>query len=180
MGKKVAEYARELADREAIRECIARAARGGDRIDRDLMQDTIWPDATDDHGGPFAGNRLELIDQQMIPILRSITRTSHMIGNMLIEIDGDRANVETYMLGSHDLQDLDEPKNVILGARYLDTLEKRDDEWRILKRVLINDWCLNIPSSGEWAQARWGWRFDGGRKPDDPSYAAFRAGENKT
>jgi hypothetical protein len=39
-----------LLDREAIRDCIARLARGEDRRDARLIAGSFWPDATIDLG----------------------------------------------------------------------------------------------------------------------------------
>ena len=52
----------QLADREAIRECALRYARGVDRLDADLMKSAYWPDATDDHGR-FVGNGWEFAER---------------------------------------------------------------------------------------------------------------------
>ena len=46
----------ELLDREAIRDCIARYARGVDRFDRELILSAFHPDAIDEHG-KFVGTR---------------------------------------------------------------------------------------------------------------------------
>ena len=40
----------QLADREAIRECVLRYSRGVDRLDVEQMKSAYWPEATDDHG----------------------------------------------------------------------------------------------------------------------------------
>ena len=45
----------ELADREAIRECLYRYSRGVDRLDADMLRTAYWPDCIDDHMG-FVGN----------------------------------------------------------------------------------------------------------------------------
>ena len=45
----------ELADREAIRECLYRYSRGVDRLDADMVRSAYWPDCTDNHMG-FCGN----------------------------------------------------------------------------------------------------------------------------
>ena len=45
----------ELADREAIRECLYRYSRGVDRLDADMLRSAYWPDAVDNHLS-FTGN----------------------------------------------------------------------------------------------------------------------------
>ena len=46
----VTEELRALLDREKIRECIARLARGEDRRDAELITASCWPDSTTDYG----------------------------------------------------------------------------------------------------------------------------------
>lgn len=50
--KSVSSLAAEPADREAIRHCLAQYCCGIDRRDFDLVEETFWPDATDDHDVP--------------------------------------------------------------------------------------------------------------------------------
>src|SRR3546814_11138368 len=49
MRKSISEIRDELADREAIRDCIIRYARGIDRIDEEELDSVYWDNATDDH-----------------------------------------------------------------------------------------------------------------------------------
>jgi hypothetical protein len=57
----------------------------------------------------------------------------HNITNHTCEIDGDTAHCETYVIGAM----LPRPKPgraTFVSGRYLDRLERRDGEWRILVR----------------------------------------------
>ena len=51
----------ELWDREAIRDCLHRYARGVDRFDRELILSAFHPDALDEHG-KFVGTPDEFVD----------------------------------------------------------------------------------------------------------------------
>ncbi|MEJ2408813.1 MAG: nuclear transport factor 2 family protein [Novosphingobium sp.] len=55
MTTKVTRIIEELTDREAIRECLYRYARGVDRLDADMVRSAYRPDCIDEHMG-FAGN----------------------------------------------------------------------------------------------------------------------------
>src|SRR5579862_6261166 len=46
----ITEDLRGLLDRERIRDCIARLARGEDRRDATLISASYWPDSTSDYG----------------------------------------------------------------------------------------------------------------------------------
>ena len=90
--------------------------------------------------------RLLLLDQRgtgrSTPVthetLQRFETTMHFLGNVLIELDGDAAAVETYCVAYHRLvgQDVDS----IAGLRYVDRLERRDDVWRIADRQIVVEW----------------------------------------
>ena len=46
----MADALQQLIDRQEIRDCMARYARGVDRNDWEAVRDTYHPDAYDDHG----------------------------------------------------------------------------------------------------------------------------------
>lgn len=160
----------ELADREAIRECLYRYCRGVDRLDADMVRSAYWPDCIDHHL-EFTGNAEEFIAWSF-PIMGSMDQTQHMIANVLIAIDGDRADVESYFYGYHRVNLPDGKADVIGAGRYLDTFEKRGDEWRILRRMVMTDWFRQYPDSADWEAGMLGLKAPmGGRFPDDESYS---------
>ena len=164
----------ELADREAIRNCLIRYCRGADRGDEELLRSAYWPGAIDDHV-MFVGTA-----EEFIPFaLRSpetMDQTAHLIGNILIEMDGNAAaNTETYLQAFHRLKGDSAPRDVIVGGRYVDRFEKREDEWRIASRVVIIDWFREYPDSGDWSGKPLGMDTKpGARKPDDRSYKLMK------
>ncbi|WP_052223335.1 nuclear transport factor 2 family protein [Novosphingobium malaysiense] len=170
MSTKVTRIAEELADREAIRECLYRYSRGVDRLDADMVRSAYWPDCIDEHMG-FSGNTEEFI-AWAFPIMGGMDQTMHMIGNVLTSIRGNQADVESYFYGIHRINLPDGGKSDVIGAgRYLDRFEKRDDEWRIAKRLVVTDWFRQYPDSADWSQGMLGIMVDpGGRFPDDDSY----------
>jgi hypothetical protein len=172
MGRKVAEFAGEAADREAIRDCLTRYSRGADRIDRQVMLDAFWPDATDNHGGIFAGSAADLIEY-VLPVLQGLEHTTHFLGNMLIEIDGERARCETYVLAIYAQRQQAALTHIVVGGRYLDQMHKRADEWRILRRELVIDWFKAIAEPPTAGQAPVTYAVRGARRPSDPSYELF-------
>jgi hypothetical protein len=38
----------------------------------------------------------------------------------------------------------------VMGGRYVDKLEKRGEEWRIIRRTVVMDWNQNFPSTSIW------------------------------
>jgi hypothetical protein len=170
MIKTVTQLKDELADREAIRDCLYRYARAIDRSDADLLRTVYWPDATDAHLD-FSGNVEELI-KWVFPKLRGITHV-HFMTNILIQLDGARAAVECYYYyGAFGVQIEGAARDSITGGRYLDRFERRSDEWRIAERLVITDWFREFPDSADWSVGPFGMPNipRGGVHPDDQSY----------
>jgi hypothetical protein len=144
-----------VADRLQIQDVLYRWCRAVDRLDTQAMLDVFWPGTIDSHGpyiGPVEG-LVEWIRERHKPIAVS----SHFIGNLLIEFAGDdHALVETYVRtiqqypphAKGQLAQLtggasgDErlPMDMFTSSRYLDRMERRNGEWRISRRDLIQDW----------------------------------------
>jgi hypothetical protein len=95
-----------------------------------------------------------------------------MIGNVLMTIDGDRADVESYFYGFQRMTGEDGVKfDVVAGGRYVDTMEKRGDEWRIFRRMVVTDWYRKYDDSADWSNGMLGFDIQpGGRYPNDDSY----------
>jgi len=167
---------REYLDREAIRDVLYRYAHGIDRCDPELLQTVYWPEGIDDHGD-FVGTRDEFI-AWVVPSLKSALSVSqHLLGNILIRIDGDYAHVESYFQA---YQRMESPggkpaEDLVIGGRYTDRMQKRGKEWRVLHRVVIYDYFREYPDSGNWAKAQYvtAQRVLGLRNPDDATCPLF-------
>ncbi len=145
--------ARRLAnwcDGQEIRDVIARYCRGIDRRQFDLVRSCYHSDATDDHGD-FRGGVDGFIEHLRVT-LAHWESTTHFLGNVLVEVDGDRARAESYALAFHRIAArADKPERDLVGAiRYVDDFERRDGVWRIADRVCVLDWSRTdpVPASG--------------------------------
>jgi hypothetical protein len=147
MTRTVAQIRDEMADREAIRDCLMRYCRGIDRMDAEVLASAYWPGAMDHHTG-FTGT-VEQFIAWALPRLAAMEQAMHMIGNVLIRIEGDSAKVESY-LWSVSVLPGEAPRQVMVCGRYLDKFEKRDDEWRIAERLVVHDWFQEAPATGDW------------------------------
>ncbi|MCW3843595.1 nuclear transport factor 2 family protein, partial [Micromonospora yasonensis] len=99
--------AAELADRQHIHEVVLRYCRGIDRLDLDLVRSAYHPDGVDHHTG-FDGPVDEFL-AWVEPLLRRLTGTTHIVGNHLVELHGDRAVAETYGTAVHWGEPADDP-----------------------------------------------------------------------
>lgn len=143
MIKTVSQIRDELADREAIRDVVLRYCRASDRVDEELLRSVYWPDARDDHL-EFSGGVEEFIDYS-VPVLTAMRYNMHTVGNILIAINGDKADVESYFIGYHSVPNEEGVRtDTFAGGRYIDNFEKRGDEWRIKKRLVTVEWFREL------------------------------------
>lgn len=160
----------ELAAHEAIRQTLARYCRGVDRGDVALLQSVYHDGATDNHGA-FNGPAAEFAPLLVQSMDESPITGQHHITNVLIELDGTAAKVESYYVAWHPVPVGDSWGFAVVGGRYLDDFEDRDGQWRIVRRDVLMDWSNEPVSAADWAGAQ---MFPaGGRRDDDPSASFF-------
>jgi hypothetical protein len=154
-----------LLDKQEIHELVLQYCRGIDRFDRAAVAACFHPDATDVHGS-FTGTISEFIDWAF-RLLERYDSTMHLVANQLITLSGDRAVTETYGIAYHRSSDPDPRRNLTVGFRYIDLMERRDDQvWRIAERVATTEW-VTAPADGN----QWPIPADsaiGVRGPEDP------------
>lgn len=161
---------RRLLDIEAIKEVVLRYCRGIDRLDLDLVRSCYHPDATDTHGA-FTGS----VDDYLMWVEGLLARydaTFHMIGNHLVDFApptsagaADVAVSEAYGVAHHRSADPDPRRNLTVGFRFIDRMERRDGAWRIARRVATTEWVRSNPSTDRWPLPDTGL---GRRGPGDP------------
>jgi hypothetical protein len=144
-------------DREAVRDCVARLARGEDRRDADLISAAFWPDATADYG-VFQGDFPAYL-AWVVPGADAIKDTQHVLGQSFVELAGDRARAETHVISYHRVDMGEGDRDTCIGGRYLDVLEKRGGEWRIASRTMLYDWYQDWGAAIDWNQGVMGLPF---------------------
>jgi hypothetical protein len=128
----------ELADRQAINDCLMTYSRGIDRLDRELLISVYHEDAIDDHG-VFVGNREEFADWAIAMHTATHLSHQHCIFNFTCDLHGNVAHTETYYMFV-GMNQTGTPM-AMSGGRYIDRLEKRDGRWAIAARVCVRDWA---------------------------------------
>lgn len=145
----------ELLDRQAITDLIYNYCRGVDRCDRELLDTVFWPDATVDHP-PFKGSAKDFCDGA-IALTSMLSAALHQVGNLLIEIDGDKAYTESLFTGYHRLPKGPTPpgflaetvfrhhraevdEDVFMGGRYIKWCERRNGVWKISHHIGFLEW----------------------------------------
>ncbi|MBU1360110.1 MAG: nuclear transport factor 2 family protein [Gammaproteobacteria bacterium] len=164
----------DLLDREAIRECLYRYCRGIDRADEAALRSTYWEDATDCHGA-YQGSASGFIEQALTKLRRGGRRV-HQISNVLIDLRGDHAAVESAFLALQSSADAPTLATLLAG-RYLDRFERRGSEWRVAARTVVYDWidARERPEMTQDDAALFGQRQPTGQAaPHDALYALLR------
>jgi hypothetical protein len=160
----------EMLDREMIRDVVMRYSRAVDRRDFEALRQVYWPEAIDDHGaynGPVA-EFFDWVDQRT----RNWDRTVHNICQIIVDLKGAEAGVETYFMAYHKKPRPDGGWfDELVGGRYVDRMVKRNGEWRILHRIVLFEWFRHFSDSFEFEESPWRNARRGARKPDDVIYS---------
>lgn len=133
------QYVAELWAKQQIREALLRYLRGIDRCDAELIRSAFHPDAIDEHAGSV-WTGLDVGEKIVASVRKNFQGTLHVMGNQLIELDGEVAHSETYMVCY--LHGADDAGEYILTRpiRYIDQFELRQGEWKVIFRRTIREW----------------------------------------
>jgi hypothetical protein len=164
--KKLKSTVQYLKDRQDIFDCVQRESRARDRQDADMISSCWWQDGVDEHG-PNVTRAHEYAARANKEHAAFFNVTSHNITNHLCEIDGDTAYCESYVIGG--LFWLNGKTTTIAFGRYIDQLERRNDQWRIVTRRCTIEMTADTDATWVYSQAVKGFLKALWSK-DDPSY----------
>lgn len=127
-----------LRDRELIKDIYARYAYAVDSVDGDLLRTVFHPDCV------VVGTMEEgSVDDYIDGLLESLPAyeiTMHFKGNQYVDLSGDKAFVETWVVAYH-VEPADSPiDKLVLALRYQDDLVRVGDDWQIIRRVATRQW----------------------------------------
>lgn len=127
-----------LRDRRLIADLYDRYAYGVDSLDMALVRSVFDPGCvivgTMEQGG--LDDYLEGIEQG----LAAYHATMHFKGNQYIALEGDRAFVETWVVGYHMEAPGSPLDHLKLGLRYKDEVARRGQDWKITRREAVLQW----------------------------------------
>lgn len=164
----------DAADERAIHEVLTRYARAVDRVDWDTVLTCFFPDAHLDYG-QVRGSPSDFVGFASTGLAPMVT-TQHILHQVRIELDGDRAGVETYVTAFHRMPIPGDGggdgglADMSVGARYADRFERRAGEWRIARRSMIYDWTRIDPVGAVLEDPT---LVVGRRDGDDPSWSVM-------
>jgi hypothetical protein len=164
-----------LLDKQAIHEVLALYLRGCDRADVSLVAAAYHDDGWEDHGGTFNGPATDWV-ASLRERLPQAGLMNHLMTNLVIELDGDRALSECYILTFSRVAAADPPFDSMTLTRAIDRFERRDGRWKIKHRTLVWESNRELPLTETWARGAIAADSSilrrGGKKPADALYTA--------
>jgi len=157
----------QLADRLAIQDVLHLHCRGLDRLDKATIQCAYWPQAEVDYGS-YKGSAHVFAELVVGALGQSYELTRHSISNTLISFSGAVARSESSVHAAHLLPGAQE--EMLFYGRYLDRLEKRQGQWKILHRQVVMDWSKRLPVQDERSGEAFAALAKGGHLATDPLY----------
>lgn len=130
------EHMDRTRDERDIERALIAFARAMDYHDWDAMSEILSADAVGDFGtGPLQGS--DTIIAMIRGFLDNCGATQHLIGNVLVDIDGDLATSHAYVQDLHLSRSNPELTFHTLGD-YHDRWERREGRWRLVERIKDN------------------------------------------
>jgi hypothetical protein len=147
--------------------------RAIDRGDVATLRASYLPGATEEHGGLYSGPAQGYIDtiEQALRHPRAVG--THALSNVLIELDGDQAVSEHYVLAMARAKVDGVVGDSLVATRIIDDLERVDGRWGIRRRRLRFDWAHDLgPRPDLWLFGRRdpATLLHSQKFPDDPVY----------
>jgi ketosteroid isomerase-like protein len=163
----------EMIDEFQLRKLVHAYCRAVDRGDIAALRDLYHHDAVDAHGG-FSTGSIEQFFEQLVAARPYIRTMQHNITTVNFAIAGHAAEGEIYTIAFHTLAGKERDIDVVVGGRYLDKYEKRDDVWKLIERTIVTDWArVTDPSSMDMSHSITKDTLKGTLDGTDPSYQFF-------
>lgn len=162
----------EMLDHHEIRKTLYEYCHGLDHMDQTRMASVYAEDSWDEHG-PFKSTG-QAFAQNVLQVMKDGASAidTHMLGQSLIQVNGDEAGADTYFLATSIKREEDGSEVILqLSGRYVDTFVREDGRWKVKRRICVRDWGVSLPIIEDWTrnmgfvQAR--------RSQEDPSYAVL-------
>ena len=138
-----------------------------------LIRGAYWPEAEVDYGS-YKGNAHIFAELVVGALGQQYELTRHALSNTLVEINGDSARSETCVHAGHLLIGAEE--ELLFYGRYLDRLEKREGQWKMIHRQVVMDWSKRHPVQDERDSEAFGDLAKGAHCDTDPLYTFLKTG----
>ncbi|CAN5438170.1 hypothetical protein BH10PSE12_BH10PSE12_32790 [soil metagenome] len=163
-----------VISRQQIADLTMAYCRGVDRADEALLKSIFHEDSVV-VSGAFNGNGQQFA-AEICGIVRAVfDQTFHSIANQWIEVTGDTAVGETYVIAVSTMTDPQEGKSEMLsGGRYLDRFVRRAGAWKFAERTFVSDWSRIDRTTRQMDEGMYAaLDLHGKQGPDDPVYSMW-------
>ncbi len=129
--------AQYLADRIAIMDVMVKYGTSVDAREMDRYRSCFTDDVLVVGYGPEDMEGADTYLDYVITALENFPATQHMMGNQVVDIDGDTAHARTDVQATHVLKE-DPDAIMTLWATYVDDMVRGSDgQWRIKRHELV-------------------------------------------
>lgn len=136
----------DLEVRANINDALRSYCRGIDRLHPPSIAAAFHTNAVLEGYGAAEQMSIEMFVPKVIASLRAkYVATQHRLSNVTIEIEGDAALVESYVLAYHVAHHDNGRTLSTFNGRYIDRFDVRNGAWRIACRTLRMDWSEVSP-----------------------------------
>jgi len=134
-----------VCDRQEIAEVLVRYVLSQDHHDWDTFASCFTPDAVFVHPkGQLEG--IEAITARSRGALEPLTASQHLLGSVLVTLDGDEADAVSYFHAQHVRTGAPGGDLFVIAGTYRDRLVRTPDGWRIRRRVQEYSWRSGNPA----------------------------------
>ncbi|MFC0204334.1 nuclear transport factor 2 family protein [Novosphingobium soli] len=160
-----------VISRQQIADLTMAYCRGVDRADAGLLAGVFHEDSTI-VSGAFNGRGQDFAEAICALVEETFAQTFHSIANQWIEVEGDGAIGETYVIAVSTSRSEDgAATDTLTGGRYVDRFARRDGRWGIAERTFVLDWSRSEPSTRDMHGGLYGaLDLHGSRGKGDPVY----------
>jgi 3-phenylpropionate/cinnamic acid dioxygenase small subunit len=132
----------DLRDRMAIGDLLARYSAALDQREWELLGEVFLPDATCDYGALGHPRGIAGITALIRGTIGDLDATQHLVGNVVVRVDGDEATADCYLISQHIRAGTPGGDHYLLGGRYADRVVRTPAGWRIAHRTLHRMWTM--------------------------------------
>lgn len=134
-----ADAVQRLVDQQAIADLLVRYTSALDDKDWPRLESCFTSDPVFVHpGGRLDG--FSAILARTSGALEPLDATQHLLGNVVVAVDGDTATAGSYFQAQHVRVGTPGGDTYLIAGSYADVLVRTDDGWRITERVQSYSW----------------------------------------
>ena len=130
----------EISDRIDIQELLVRYSIAIDSKQFADLEPLFADDAECDYGSLGSPKGPTAIATLIKNTLAGLDQTQHLVGSSVIVVDGDVADVRTYLISQHIRASTPGVNHYFIGGEYVDTVVRTPDGWKFRTRRLDRMW----------------------------------------